>query len=174
MADPIKSILTVGELHRLDALESETRRMAYVVIAGMNARGLDPYVGQTGRSVQEQQAAIAAGTTSAHQTLTWHFLLRAVDFRKRLPNGEPDETTHDEAFFLALCEEAIKAGMRSLAFRVDSAGNVLRDANGKPVKIILKTSRGEAWDAGHVENRGGFATLAEAVAAERPDLAHLA
>ncbi len=168
------STLTVGELHRLDSLEHETRRKAFALIGGMNARGLDPYVGQTVRSVTQQLAAIEAGHTSAHQTLSWHFLARAIDFRKRLPNGEGDPTTHDEAFFLALFEEAVKVGMRSLAYRADSDGSALIDATGHPMKLLIKTKRGDVWDAGHCENRAGYATLAEAVAVERPDLAHLA
>lgn len=170
----VVSKLSPPEILRRDALEPGTRARAEQIVAGMNARGYDVYYGETARSVQQQNAAIEAGTTSATQKLTWHFLLRAVDFRKRLPDGKPDQTTRDEAFFLALAEEAIKTGCRSLAYRVDGNGNILRDSNGTPVKLLLKTTRGDVWDAGHVEYHGPFATLAQAVAAERPDLAHLA
>lgn len=171
---PVVSKLTPAEILRRDALEPSTRARAELIVAAMNARGYDVYYGETARSAQQQNAAIAAGTTSATQKLTWHFLLRAVDFRKRLPDGRPDQTTHDEAFFLALAEEATKVGCRSLAFRVDGNGDILRDGDGNPVKLLLKTVRGDVWDAGHVEYHGPFATLAQAVAAERPELAHLA
>lgn len=122
----------------------------------MKARGYDPYVGQVLRSVLQQQNAIAAGTTSKHQTLSWHFLGRAVDFRRRKPDGTEDPTTGGpDDFWRALFEEATKLGLRSLAYHADGT------------KFLLN---GSLWDAGHVEHRGTFETLAEAVAEERPKL----
>lgn len=156
MSDPVCSNLTFGELQRLDALEPDTKRKMSAVISAMEARGFTVYVGQTLRTVAEQQAAQAAGTTSKGQNLSWHFLGRAVDFRRRLPDGTEDQTTGGpDDFWRALYEEAGNAGCRSLAYHPDGT------------KLLLN---GTVWDAGHVENRGGYATLAEAVQAERPEL----
>jgi hypothetical protein len=100
---------------------------------------------------------ISAGTTSKHQKLTWHFLGRAVDFRRRLPIGGKDMSTGGpDDFWRALYQEAIKLGLRSLAYRNDGS------------KLLLN---GNLWDAGHVEDRGDYETLAEAVRAEAPELA---
>jgi hypothetical protein len=129
------------------------------VIAAMGARGFSVYVGQTMRSQAEQTAAQARGTTSANQSRSWHQLGRAADLRKRNLDGSVDESTHDEAFFRALFEEAQAAGLRSLAFREDGS------------RLLIHTSHGDVWDAGHVEFREPFGTLAEAFAAERTKVA---
>ena len=127
------------------------------LIEAMTSRGLEPFIGQCGRTPQQQAQAIQDGTTSAHQTISWHELNRAVDFRARLQDGTEDLTTNNEAFFQALYQEACKIdGLRSLAYR--PAGT----------KLLLN---GVTWDAGHVEYRTPYDTLAEAVQAEHPELA---
>jgi hypothetical protein len=64
---------------------------------------------------------------------------------------------NNEDFFLALYEEAHKIpGLRSLAYHPDGS------------KLLLN---GRTWDAGHVEFRNPYGTLAEAVDAEAPELA---
>lgn len=120
----------------------------------MAARGFDVYVGQTMRSQAQQAEAQARGTTSVTQSRSWHQLGRAADLRKRNADGTVDESTHDEAFFRALSEEAQKAGLRSLAFREDGS------------RLLIHTSHGDVWDAGHVEYREPFDTLAQAFFAE--------
>lgn len=123
----------------------------------MQARGYDPFIGQVLRTPAQQQVAIAGGTTSKHQTLSWHFLGRAIDFRRRLDNGGEDMSTGGpDDFWRALYDEATKIpGMRSLAYHSDGS------------KLLLN---GTTWDAGHVEYRAPFAELAEAVSAEAPEL----
>jgi hypothetical protein len=151
--------MTSGEIFRLTQLTSETRERVHQVIDAMATRGLDVYVGQTLRTQAQQHDAQARGTTSATQSRSWHQLGRAADLRKRNDDGTVDESTHDEAFFRALFEEAEKAGLRSLAFREDGS------------KLLIHTTHGEVWDAGHVEYREPFATLAEAFSAEGPKVA---
>lgn len=125
----------------------------------MEARGLKVYVGQTMRSQAEQAAAQVRGTTSIHQGRSWHQLGRAADLRKVFDDGTVDESTHDETFFQALFDEATAVGLRSLAFREDGS------------RLLIHTSHGGVWDAGHVEWREPFGTLAEAFAAEGPKVA---
>lgn len=149
--------MTSAELARLDQLCPAARPWFEALIRAMQTRGYDPFVGQVGRTPAQQRQAIVDGTTSAHQFLSWHFIGRAVDFRRRLPDGTEDQTTSGpDDFWRALGKEAGKIpGMRSLAYHGDGS------------KVLLN---GKTWDAGHVEFRGDFETLAEAVKAEAPEL----
>jgi hypothetical protein len=146
--------MTAGEQARLATLIPEARERVEKLLAAMEARGMPVYVGQTRRTAAQQHDAQARGTTSVKQSVSWHELDRAADLRKRLPDGTPDQTTRDEAFFLALYEEAKALGLRSLAYQLVDGG--LR-------KLLIN---GHVWDAGHVEWRQPFATLAEAIVAE--------
>ena len=149
-------MLSPEELARLDTLIPTARAAHDALIAAMTDRGLEPFIGQVGRTPAQQQAAIAAGTTSAHQHISWHEIGRAVDYRARLGDGSEDMTTHNEPFFRALADESAKIdGMRSLAFNADGS------------KLLLN---GHVWDAGHVEYRAPYATLIAAVKAEAPEL----
>lgn len=151
--------MTAAETGRLALLIPECGRRVQQVIAAMGARGFAVYVGQTMRSQAEQAAAQARGTTSASQSRSWHQLGRAADLRKRNLDGSVDESTHDETFFKALFEEATAAGLRSLAYREDGS------------RLLIHTTHGDVWDAGHVEYRDPFGTLAEAFTAEGPKVA---
>lgn len=149
-------MLSPAETARLDTLIPPARAAHDTLIAAMTARGLEPFIGQCGRTPAQQQAAIDAGTTSAHQVLSWHEIGRAVDYRARLADGSEDVTTKNEAFFQALSEEAGKIdGMRSLAYNADGS------------KLLLN---GHLWDAGHCEFREPYGTLVAAVRAEAPEL----
>jgi hypothetical protein len=145
---------------RLGYLEPETRKRAVGVMGRMLMRGHKVGVGSTLRQVDEQREALARGTTSSGQILTWHFLGRAVDFRRRLPDGSLDQTTSgDETFWRDLFECATEEGLRSLAYE-----------QGAPVWKKKYIGAKKVWDCGHVEYRAGYATLAEATRAERPAL----
>lgn len=146
--------MTDGETFRLTQLTPETRERVQQTIDGMAAIGHDVYVGQTLRTQTEQTAAQARGTTSANQSRSWHQLGRAADLRKRNADGSVDESTHDEAFFRDLFDVATSVGLRSLAFREDGS------------RLLIHTTHGDVWDAGHIEFREPFGTLAEAFAAE--------
>jgi hypothetical protein len=149
-------MISPDESARLDTLIAPARAAHDTLIAAMTARGLEPYIGQCGRTPAQQQAAIDAGTTSAHQHISWHELGRAVDYRARLGDGSEDTTTHNEPFFRALSEEAGKIdGMRSLAYNADGS------------KLLLN---GHLWDAGHCEFRAPYPTLVAAVKIEAPEL----
>lgn len=153
--------LTDKEKFRLSLLTPGTRARAEGIIARMVDRGWNsPYVGSTYRTEAEQREALLRGTTGRKQKLSWHLIKRAVDFRFRLPNNEPDPTTHQEAFFLALWEEATAIGCRSLGY--------VRDKAGHPVKLYI--NGGKLWDAGHVEYRAPYKTLIDAVEKEAPHL----
>lgn len=148
--------MTSAELARLDQLRPESRPKFEALIRAMQRRGYDPFIGDVLRTPAQQQAAIANGTTSAHQTLSWHFLGRAVDFRRRLADGSMDQTTSGpDDFWRALYEEATALELRSLAYHADGS------------KVLLN---GRLWDAGHVEHREPYETLVAAVQAESPGL----
>jgi hypothetical protein len=142
------------EQARLSQLIPAAEARARAILAAMALRGMPAYVGETARSQAEQDAAVASGHSSANEHHDWHMLKRAVDFRKRLPGDHADPTTHDEAFFRALYEEATIAGCRSLAFHPDGT------------KLLIHTVHGDVWDAGHVEYREPYLSLADAFAAE--------
>jgi hypothetical protein len=149
--------VTSAELARLDQLCAAARPWFTALIQAMQSHGYDPFIGQVLRTPAQQQQAIAAGTTSKHQILSWHFLGRAVDFRRRLPGGTEDQTTSGpDDFWRTLYEEASAIpGMRSLAYNADGS------------KLLLN---GVTWDAGHVEFRGDYPTLVAAVQVEAPHL----
>jgi hypothetical protein len=147
--------MTAAEAKHLDGLRPTSRPKFDALIAAMIVRGFDPYVGQVLRTMTEQDEARVAGTTSKGQKLSWHMIGRAVDFRRRLPDGSEDKTTSGpDDFWRALYEEATKLGLRSLAYHPDGT------------KLLLN---GTLWDAGHVEDRGEWTTLAQAVAVEGPE-----
>lgn len=148
--------MTPAELARLDELRPEARPWFEALIRAMQTRGYAPFIGCVLRTPKQQRQAIADGTTSAHQFMSWHFLGRAVDFRRRLPDGTEDTTTSGPGdFWRALYEEATALGLRSLAYHSDGS------------KVLLN---GATWDAGHVEFWGGYGSLAAAVLAEAPEL----
>lgn len=151
--------MTNGEIFRLTQLTAETRERVHQVLDAMATKGHDVYVGQTLRTQAQQAEAQARGTTPATQSRSWHQLGRAADLRKRNADGTVDESTHDEAFFRDLFDVAQAVGLRSLAFREDGS------------KLLIHTTHGEVWDAGHIEYREPFGTLAEAFAAEGPKVA---
>jgi hypothetical protein len=146
--------MTDGEQKRLAQLIPECEDRVSDLIAAMGARGFLVYVGQTMRSQEQQTEAQARGTTSVHQSRSWHQLGRAADLRKRNADGTVDESTHDTAFFEALFQEATKLGLRSLAYRPDGT------------RLLIHTTHGDVWDAGHVEFREPFDSLDNAFAAE--------
>lgn len=149
-------MLSPDEVDRLRTLIPGALPVFEALIQAVRARGFEPYIGQCGRTPAQQQAAIDAGTTSAHQHISWHELGRAVDFRARLADGSEDTTTHNEPFFRALYEEACKIpGLRSLAYNADGS------------KLLLN---GHLWDAGHCEFREPYGTLVAAVKTEAPEL----
>lgn len=162
--------MTSAELARLDELSPEVRPFFEALIRAMQARGYDPFIGEVWRSGAEQANAILRGVTSKHQRLSWHMLTvsdgnggrapgsRAVDFRRRLDDGTEDMTTGGpDTFWRTLYAEASAIpGMRSLAYHPDGG-----------TKLLLN---GKTWDAGHVEWRGEFAELHEAVSALSPEL----
>ena len=164
--------MTPGEFARFAQLCPPFQARVKAIVAKMIERGFpEPYIGQTARDYEEQQAALARGTTSSGQKWSWHFVFkagqkcadegaRAVDFRYRLDGDQPDPTTKQEDFFKALYEEATMAGCRSLAYHNDGFGLTKLYLNG-----------GKLWDAGHVEYREPYDTLAEAVADGIPELA---
>lgn len=153
--------ITEAEAFRLSLLRPDARARAEAVMRRMMQRGHEcPYVGSTRRTQREQEDAVRRGTSSASQTLSWHLLDRAVDFRKRLPGNKPDPTTNDFRFFLDLWECAEDEGMRCLGFERDQAG--------KPVKLYI--NNGKLWDPGHCEWRQPYVSLVQATAAEAPYL----
>ena len=146
---------TDAEEARLARCQPDAQAAFRTIADRMEARRMPVFIGETGRTDIQQAVAVASGKSSEHQTKSWHTLKppvgpRACDFRKRLPGDAFDPTTDDEEFFQALYEEATAADCRSLAFHPDGT------------KIILQTTRGPLWDAGHVEYRHPYATLEEA------------
>ncbi len=153
--------MTDAEQFRLSLLLPPVQARVKDIVQRMMGRGFrEPYIGQTFRTLDEQRDAVRRGTTGRKQNLSWHLIRRAVDIRDRLPNGEPDPTTRNEAFFLALWKEASVAGMRCLGYT--------RDPNGYPVKYYI--NGGKLWDAGHCEFREPYHTLFEAIRTEAPEL----
>jgi hypothetical protein len=152
-------IYTAAEEARLSACHPDAEARFRAIGEAMERRGLPVFIGETARTNTEQAEAVASGHSSEHQVHSWHTLVdadgkpcaRACDFRKRLPGNHADPTTHDEAFFRALYAEATITGCRSLAYKLDGT------------KLLLQTAHGLVWDAGHVEYREPYLSLAEAV-----------
>lgn len=150
--------MTTAELDRMELLIPDARWRVYRVIQNMAERGFDVFVGATGRSLAEVEAARLAGRSSATQTRSWHELGRAADLRPRKATGGPNYDTGSDSypFWRALQDEAEAVGLRCLAYRPDGA------------QLLISTVKGKRWDPGHLELRQPHATLAAAIAAEHP------
>ncbi len=145
--------MTNSEVLRMQQLERVTQAKIWSLIDAMAQRGFDVFIGATRRTPEEVEAARLAGRSSAGQTRSWHELGRAVDCRPRKADGGPNYDTGpaSESFWRALQWEANKLGMRCLAYRADGS------------KLLLDTVNGKRWDPGHVEWRGSYASLKDAL-----------
>jgi hypothetical protein len=159
MATDFLALLTTSETSRMEALEPETQSKLHDLILALGTQdGLRVYVGQTRRTSAQEKANYAAGKTSAHLTHSWHELGRAVDLYPINPDtGQPDHDGVRVDLFRVMHDRAKALGWHGIAFEDDGRKKILRNALGKAI-----------WDGGHLENRGSYATIAEAWAAEAP------
>jgi 3D (Asp-Asp-Asp) domain-containing protein len=147
--------LTTSEETRLSQLEPTTQALVRQLIQTLVNQGLVVHIGQTLRTQAAEKAAIAAGK-SAVKTHSWHEIGRAVDMYPINPDtGSPDMDGVRVDLFLQMQRTAESYGFRQIAFKDDNTKRLITNAKGK-----------EIWDGGHMEYRGDYATIAEAVAAE--------
>ena len=144
--------LSKTEEAKLAELEPETQSRVRQLLARLEARGFRYYVGSAVRDLIDQAAALADGKSDVK--VGWHQLARAVDIYSYDPVAhEIDLNGRNEDFYRALHEEAYELGLWGLAYRPYPSGP----------KHFLSSG---AWDGGHVEFHGPYATLAEAISAE--------
>jgi hypothetical protein len=152
------SLLTSSEAERMEQLEPETQSRLRDLIFALGAEGIRVYVGQTLRTAAQEKALIEAGRTSATLVHSWHELGRAVDLYPIDPDtGKPDLKGRRIDLFQAMHARAKELGFRGIAFEEDGV-----------TKKYIKGKKGLVWDAGHLECRGPYATMAQAWAAEGP------
>ena len=149
------NMLTTSEQTRLNNLEPETRGKVSDLITSLQGDGLTVYVGQTLRTPAQEKAAIDSGH-SAVKTHSWHELGRAADLYPVNPDtGKADLNGTRLDLFWQMQQRAMELGFRQIAFNDDGSKRYITNSAGKKI-----------WDGGHVEYRGPYATIAEAVAAE--------
>jgi hypothetical protein len=153
------ALLTTSETERMDQLEPETQSKLRDLIFALSAAGIRVRVGQTLRTAAQEKANIAAGLSSADLVHSWHELGRAVDLYPYDPDtGEPDMKGKRVDLFQQMHSIAKAQGWRGIAFQADGV-----------TKRLIKNSKGKLiWDGGHIENRGSYASMAQAWAAEGP------
>jgi hypothetical protein len=147
--------LTTTDEQRLSRLEPETQAAARALINALAAAGLSVKVGQTLRTPAEEKAVIDAGR-SAVKTHSWHELGRALDLYPIDPDtGAADLKGARVDLFRTMHDVAAGLGFRGTAFNSDGSKRLITNSAGRKI-----------WDGGHLEYRGPYATIAEAVAAE--------
>lgn len=109
----------------------------------------------TGRSVAQQRAKFAAGL-SANENASWHTLKqpRALDRWLRWIDGDWDKDGRDIPLYRTANLLAEKEQFRQISFNPDGT------------QRFIKTPKGKVSDLGHLEFRGNYKTLADAIAAE--------
>lgn len=148
-------LLTTSEESRLADLEAGTQAAARALIQALHEDGLEVHVGQTLRTTAQERAQIDAGH-SAVKTHSWHELGRALDLYPINPDtGSPDFDGIRIDLFVRMHDAAAAAGFHGLAFNPDGTKRLITTAAGKKI-----------WDAGHLEWRAPYGTIAQAVAAE--------
>lgn len=144
-----------GEDARIARLEQSTQDALRAMLAAANAAGLHVYVGQTLRTKAEEQAAIDSGH-SAVTTHSWHEIGRAVDCYPIDPDtGHADLDGVRLDLFRQMVGFATDQGFTSLAFNADGSKHLLHTATGHTI-----------WDGGHLEFKGAYASIEQAVEAE--------
>jgi hypothetical protein len=148
--------LTTSEEGRLQKLQPEAQAMFRALINSLEAdEGIKVHVGQTLRTPAQEKAVIDAGR-SAVKTHSWHELGRAVDLYPINPDtGKADLDGVRVDLFLRMHEKAAALGFRGIAFNADGSKRFITNNAGKKI-----------WDGGHLEWRGPYDTIAEAVEAE--------
>lgn len=151
--------MTDAENKRLNGLIPEARA-AFIQLSDMcRARGLLLFLGQTLRSMPEQQKKLDAGLTT--QAVTWHFIGRGLDVYVIDPKtGAPDLAGKRVDLYQIMHEEAAKLRLTGKAFNADGSRRYLT--------VVKNGAKGKLWDAAHLEWRHGYDTLAEAIKAEGP------
>lgn len=146
--------LTKSEETRRDQLQPSARAALERLLARCEARGVECFVGSTGRSTEQQLANIEAGLSDTKDS--WHLLGLAVHVVP-LVDGEPDVKVAREDLLRIVHEEAAAVGFHQIAY-VD-----LKTWK----KKYLKSG---AWDANHFEWRQGrtYAQAKAALAAKGP------
>lgn len=146
--------LGLTEKARIDALEPDTRRRYLELRKRMAAKyGIQLRTGQTRRTQDQQNALVAKGLSATKQG--WHLVGRAIDvYPIDKKTGQPDTKGLNVDAFRKMHLEADALGFRGIAFSPDGS------------KRYITTSKGKVWDAGHIEYRGEFRTVAEAAKAK--------
>jgi hypothetical protein len=148
--------LLTSEESKIAKLEPGTQSALLALMADLNAQGLHVYVGQTLRTKAEEKAVHDAGATGAGLVYSWHELGRAVDLYPIDPDtGHPDLHGARVDLFRQMADTAANYGFTSLAFNGDGSRHLLHTATGHTI-----------WDGGHLEFKGPYTTIAQAVEAE--------
>ena len=152
--------LTTSEDERLSEMQPDAEQATRALIQTLANAGLAVHVGQTLRSPAQEQAAIDSGH-SAVKTHSWHEVGRAVDMYPIDPDtGQPDLAGARDDLFVQMQQAAVAAGFHQIAYDANWNRRTLTNSAGKPF-----------WDGGHMEWRGPYATIADAWAAEGPEVA---
>jgi hypothetical protein len=148
-------VLTSTEEGRLSQLEPETQAQVRTLLQTLADQGMQVQVGQTLRTQAEEKVAVDTGH-SAVKTHSWHEIGRAVDLYPIDPDtNQPDLNGTRDDLFQTMQQAAVAAGFHQIAYDDNWNRKYLTSASGK-----------KFWDGGHIEWRGPYATIADAVASE--------
>ncbi len=159
-------MLTSTDESRLSQLEPETQAQVRGLIQDLANGVPDPgypagdvlasfpvHVGNTLRTQAEEKAAIASGH-SAVKSHSWHEIGRAVDLYP-IDSNTGKIAADDSPLYLVMQQAAVARGFRQIAFDDNWDRRYITNAQGKKI-----------WDGGHMEWRGPYDSIAEAVNAE--------
>lgn len=150
--------MTDHERVLLDLLLPETREKYLVYRLILESHGLRECVIVTARSTFDQIKKVQQGRSALK--VGWHQLRRAIDRQM----WDPQKSAWDDAarrldLYLQANRIAAAQGFRQIGFHEDGSKRYIGAGT---------------WDPYHIEDRGTWASLAAALEAEAPELAHLA
>lgn len=114
--------LTSAEQARLAQLMPEVQGLVLELQRRLAARGIQIFIGSTGRTDAEQSAQVAAGRSATNQS--WHEVGRAVDIYVIDPStGQPDTKALRADLYGVMGAEAQELGFRWLGFQTLKSGS---------------------------------------------------
>lgn len=153
--------MSPAEQARIEALEPATRAAYLAYRKDLDGRGIRECATVTTRAVANQLAKVKAGLSA--NKIGWHQLNRGID--RELFDAKAnawDNEAHRIDLYHIAARLAEVHGFRQIGFNPDGSKCF--------IETVKNGKKSKTWDPFHIEYRAPYATLAEAIEAEAPEL----